>query len=107
MRRAVVMIVLTIGLFACSDAETKQKPLSEPGEKVYSLRGKILSRDAADNTVRVDHDAIPGFMEAMTMDYSVRGANVAALPADGTRVEARLHVTGNGFWLTDLKKAAQ
>lgn len=97
---------MTLALIACSDAETKSKPLSEPGEKVYTLTGKILGRDGGDNTVRIDHEAIPGFMDAMTMDYSVRGATVAALPPDGTRIVATLHVTEHGFWVTAVKKAS-
>ena len=97
---------MTLALIACSGAETNQKPLSEPGEKVYTLTGKILARDGGDNTVRLDHEAIPGYMEAMTMDYSVRGATVSALPPNGTRVVATLHVTDNGFWITGVKKAS-
>jgi hypothetical protein len=52
----------------------------------------------------MDHEAIPGFMEAMKMEYPVRGAKVAALPPDNSRIEARLHVTDRGYWLTDVKK---
>lgn len=89
----------------CTREPAARKPLSEPGEKLYALKGKILSRDSGDNTVRVDHEAIPGYMEAMTMSYSVRGADVVSLPADGASVEARLHVTERGYWLTDVKKA--
>ena len=99
------MVVLACALLACSDSERKPKPLSEPGERVYPIRGRIVTRDVADNTIRLDHEAIPGFMEAMTMDYSVRGANVPALPPDGSRIEARLHVTQSGYWVTDIKKA--
>ena len=44
-------------------------------------------------------------MEAMTMDYSVRGASVADLPPDGTRVVTTLHVTNNGYWITGVKRA--
>ena len=97
---------MTLALIACSGTETKHKPLSEPGEKVYTLKGKILARDGGDNTVRLDHEAVPGYMEAMTMDYSVRGATVSTLPPDGTAVVATLHVTDNGFWLTGVKKAS-
>jgi len=68
------------------------------------MKGVIVSRDAGDNTVRVDHQEIPGYMEAMTMDYSVRGANVESLPANKTPIEARLHVTDNAYWLTDVRK---
>lgn len=104
MRRAVIL--LTIGvLLACAKEQPSPKPISEPGEKLYDLRGKIVSRDTADNILRVDHEAIPGYMEAMTMDYSVRGAPVASLPADSTTIEAKVHVTDNGYWLTDVKQA--
>jgi Copper binding periplasmic protein CusF len=91
---------------SCSKIESKPKPLSVPGEKVYTMKGVIVSRDTTDNTVRVDHHEIPGYMEAMTMDYSVRGAEVSTLPADKVPMEARLHVTDDGYWLTDVKKAA-
>jgi len=75
----------------------------KPNEKLYEVKGKIVSRDARDNTLRVDHEAIPGFMEAMTMDYSVHGAKVRELPADGARISAKLHVTDSGYWITDVK----
>ena len=104
MRRGAFLVGLVVFVLACSNSETRPKPLSEPGEKVYTLTGKILARNPTDNTIRLDHEAVPGYMEAMTMDYSVRGASVASLPADGTRVEAKLHVTSNGYWLTDVKK---
>ena len=96
---------MTLALLACSDAKTREKPLSEPGEKVYTLTGKILARDGGENTLRLDHEAVPGFMEAMTMDYSVRGASVADLPPDGTRVVTTLHFTNNGYWITGVKRA--
>ena len=103
MRGAVALLAAVLVLFACSDAENKPKPLSEPGEKLYTLKGRIVSRDDGDNTLRIDHDPIPGFMEAMTMDYSVRGAKVSALPATGSRVEAKLHVTDSAYWVTEVK----
>jgi len=103
MRRAWVLLGV-LGLLACA-AEEKEKPkaVSEAGEKLYTVRGTILSRNAADNTLRVDHEEIPGFMAAMTMDYAVRGADVTALPADQSRFEAKLHVTDRAYWLSDVK----
>jgi protein SCO1/2 len=102
MRRALLLASLVLLSVACAK---QQKPLSEPGEKLYTLKGTILSRDASDNSLRLDHQAIPGFMEAMTMDYPVRGAKVAQLPPDKSRVEAKLHVHDERYWLTDVKKA--
>lgn len=101
MRRVVVLASLVLLAFTCAKQE---KPLSEPGEKVYTLKGKIVGRDASDNSLRIDHQAIPGFMEAMTMDYPVRGAKVAAMPADNVKIEATLHVHDDRYWVTGVKR---
>lgn len=106
MRRAVVAVLFAaFALLACRAEEEKPKAVSEAGEKLYTVRGTILSRNAADSTVRVDHEDIPGFMPAMIMDYAVRGADVASLPPDKSRFEAKLHVTDSAYWITDVKPA--
>ena len=102
MKRLPLLMIL-FALVACS-GDDEPKPVSEPGEKLYTVRGIILTRNAAANTVFMDHEEIPGFMEPMKMDYAVRGAKVEALPADNTRVEARLHVTERAYWITDVRQ---
>jgi protein SCO1/2 len=105
MRRvAVVLTVLSLLAGACGNDESKAKPLSVPGEKIYTLDGTIISRDADDNTLRIDHKAIPGYMEAMTMDYTVRGADVKSLPPDHSHIQAKLHIAGDAYWVTDVRK---
>jgi hypothetical protein len=104
MKRAAALALAVIVALACAKPK-QEKPLSVPGEKVYVLDGRIVGRDASDNTLKLDHKEIPGYMEAMTMDYPVRGARVDALPANGTHVNARLHATDDaGIWLTDVKQ---
>jgi hypothetical protein len=100
MRLAVALFALVL-VSACGEGK---KPLDEPGQRLYPLSGTIVARDTADNTVRVSHERIAGFMEAMTMDFSVRGASVNELPADGTRIKAQLHVTDRAYWLTGVAR---
>ena len=102
MTRFSLLVLLVLTLTACSGEEPK--PLSEPGEKLYTVRGVILSREATSNTIHVDHEAIPNFMAAMAMDFQVRGAKVAQLPPDGSRIEATLHHGASTFWLTDVRQ---
>lgn len=105
MRRGTVLLVilfLVSSLTACE--REKPKPLSEPGERLYTLEGVIVTRNPGDNSLRVKHEAVAGFMAAMTMDFRVRGADVQALPADGKRIEAQLHVTDRAFWITGVKQ---
>src|SRR5438128_5986611 len=103
MRKLIAFALLALMLVACSKPTSNAKPLSEKGEKVYAMKGKIMSSNGADNSLRIDHEAIPGFMDAMIMDYYVRGPKVGALPPDNAKVEARLHVADSGYWLTDIK----
>lgn len=102
MRRAAVLFVVLFLVAACE--REQPKPLSEPGEKLYDIRGVVESRNPGDNSVRLNHEAVAGFMAAMTMDFSVRGADVESLPADGKRIEAKLHVTDRAVWITDVKQ---
>jgi protein SCO1/2 len=102
MRRAAA-VCLFLAILACGESE-KPQPLSVAGEKLYTVRGVILSRNDGMNSLNVDHEEIPGFMTAMQMDYTVRGAKVAALPADKSRIEAKLHVTDRSYWITDVQR---
>jgi protein SCO1 len=85
-------------LFVCILAATifvsagcKSQP-AESGPR-FHLHGKIVSVNANDRSAEVDHDAIPGFMEAMTMPYSVPDAKVLATLAPGDEITADVVVT--------------
>lgn len=101
--KKLLILLFAVSIVACSKPEVKSKPVDVAGQKVYEMRGKIVSRDRGENTLKVDHEEIKGFMEAMTMDYSVRGQKVEQLPPDGTRVTAKLHVVDDGYWLSDVR----
>jgi protein SCO1/2 len=76
-----------LALIVLSGCHSGQKPPSQPttspnhpiGEferKVYKMRGKVVSTDAAKGEVTMNHEAIPGFMEAMTMPYKLMDASI-------------------------------
>ena len=62
-----------------------------------------ISRDPAKNTVNLDNKEVPGEMAAMKMDYELRGAKVADLPADGTAVEVTVHDSNGSYYVTGVK----
>ena len=90
--------ILILALCACS---AKQESVSK--ENTYPMTATIVSRDPAHNIVNLDNKEVPGVMEAMKMDYELRGAKVSRLPPDGTAVEVTLHEQGGNFWVTDVK----
>ena len=89
------LIAIALTAIACTAA---------PAERTFTLQGQILSVADDHRQATIKHETIAGFMEAMTMDFPVRGADVKALPPDGSRIEARLHVTDRAYWITDVKQ---
>lgn len=49
---------------------------SEPTYKTYKLRGKVVATNPATGEVTLNHEAIPGFMDAMTMPYKLRDPSI-------------------------------
>lgn len=73
--------------------------------KRYNLRGRVMGKNLASSEIIVDHDAIPGFMEAMTMPYKVKDPAVVAEVEPGDAIAAEVVVTNNGndYWLEDVR----
>ncbi len=61
-------------------------------QKGYHLRGKIVSTNPAAAQVTVDHQAIPGLMDAMTMPYKVLDPSTLAELHPGDLITARVLV---------------
>jgi protein SCO1/2 len=66
---------------------------SNSNYKVYKLRGKIISTDASTGNIVISHDAIPGFMDAMTMPYRVKNANLVSDLHPGDVITADLMIS--------------
>ena len=60
---------------------------------VYKLRGVVISTDASHGIVVLKHEAIPGFMEAMTMPYQLKDASVLGELHPGDTITADLLVS--------------
>jgi protein SCO1 len=75
-RRAVCFGIL-LALAGATVAGCSQPGAQQPAKSVkrYKLVGKIVSIDAAQKTLTVDGQDIPGFMAAMVMTYSVLHAS--------------------------------
>ena len=74
---------------------------SKPEEKRYELKGKIVSVDKRGGTITVAHEAVPGFMEAMTMPFRFAPKDQWAIDAAaaGGAIAASLVVAGERSWL--------
>lgn len=62
---------------------------AKAGEKRFPFTGEIVRADPVQNVLLVKHEAIEGFMAAMTMEFSAPAADVAAAKP-GQRIRAEL-----------------
>ncbi len=69
------------------------QPAAGQNFKVYKLRGKVVSTDAASGEVTLNHEAIPGFMDAMTMPYKLKDASILGELHPGDMITADVLVS--------------
>lgn len=70
--RHLLLTLLTILLItACQTGPSGDDP-SPDGLERYELRGKVLSFDKKTRVAAIEHEKIPGYMDAMTMDFEIR-----------------------------------
>jgi len=75
------------------------------GARRYQLRGQVMDKNVATNEITVDHEDIPGFMQAMTMPYKVKDSAVVQEVEPGDKIAAEIVVANNGndYWLEDVR----
>jgi protein SCO1 len=88
------IVIAALTVCGCHTATNPDAPSSAGSAyKTYKLRGKVVSTSAATSEVTLDHEAIPGFMAAMTMPYKVKDANILSELHPGDILTADLLVS--------------
>jgi protein SCO1/2 len=95
---SIVTFVFALGFSGCSNS---------PTIKHYSLHGKIMSVDKMGHELIIDHDAIPGFMEAMTMPYEVTDDKFLNQVSPGDEIRADLQIQGDKIAIDQLQVLAK
>jgi protein SCO1/2 len=93
-RRLLAFSLLALILAGChSSRETHSEPAQNSSYKTYKLRGKVISTWPATGEVTLAHEAIPGFMEAMTMPYKLKDTSILSELHPGDVITADLMVS--------------
>jgi protein SCO1/2 len=97
-------------ILLCSVLSLSCNRHSTPSLKRYPFTGRIVSIDKAKQSAVVDGDPIPGFMDAMAMDYKIKLAADFNQLAVGDAISAEVVVAESkdkdavpDYWLEDVK----
>ncbi len=85
-----LLLVVSCSKQASVQSPTPTKPPAQHNdEKHYPLVGEVLSVDIKTQTLKVRHQAVVGFMPAMTMEFAVSSSDAALVHA-GEHIKAEL-----------------
>ena len=103
-----VLLLLTLGSLGCGHAEDRDsEPLQHAGHdmtpsqpELYEARGTLLWYEPG--RVYLNHEEMPGFMDAMSMGFDVRDPALLDGIDPGTSVEFRVVVEGDSFYIDQI-----
>jgi protein SCO1 len=94
---AVFALILLLGVMSSSCRQGNQ-----PAIRRYKLKGVVVSVDRQSHYATINHEDIPGFMDAMTMAYEIRNDKAFAQLAAGDQITADVVVSRPQYWLENI-----
>ncbi len=104
---AVLAVVVFLAGCRSAGKAAAQTGSQQTAAKKYHIRGIVVSSDAKTGSVTVDTEAIPGYMEAMAMPYTLAQPNIASELHPGDTITATLTATADADLLDEIVVVAQ
>jgi protein SCO1/2 len=90
----VLAVLFAVLLSGCRQSSAPSASGSSAAQATFHIRGKVISTDAAH--VTLEGEAVPGFMDAMTMPYKLKDPIVATELHPGDRITATILADKDG-----------
>jgi protein SCO1 len=103
-----LLLCLSVSVVGCKKDEaapTGSGGATAVAEKSYTTKGVIKSFGAERKTVNIAHEAIPGYMSAMTMTFDASSSAQLEGLAEGDKVDLTFAPAGGKHLLSAIKKA--
>jgi protein SCO1/2 len=97
----ILLCLFTVALLAGCQFRASR---ANADEKTYAGKGQILHISDDRHLVTIRHDAIPGYMMAMTMDFPVRDEHLLDGMTPGDLVDFTLKVTQSDAWVAVVQR---
>ena len=90
----IAVLILPLALAGCKGATDKE----------YDVKGKVVAVNPDKPSVTLDHEDIPGLMNAMTMEFDVADRKLLEGIKAGDQIQGRLKKQASGNVITQLEK---
>ena len=106
--KSLLKLAAFVALAAFSACNNTSQPASQSSSaqassaKRYQLKGKVVSIDKRAKMANIDAEAIPGFMDAMTMPYPIKPESDLDKLQAGDLVTGDIVVQDDNSWLENV-----
>jgi len=108
--RILPALVAALVIVSCGEPKREvETAKSNSGATVqgYLVKGVVRELKPDGRTIVIGHEAIPGYMAAMTMPFRVRATNDLAGLKPGDEVNFRLQVTEDSSWIDQVQRTGK
>jgi protein SCO1/2 len=106
------IVLLACGAWGCGGGEAPPPapaPASDseaPAAREFEVRGRYEGPGRRENTIRISHEDIPDYMDAMTMDFPLADPAAAEGLEPGTKIRFRLTDDAEGYRVDRIETLA-
>jgi protein SCO1 len=105
-RFRILILAALVAIVGLATASLAAQGNTSDHEQRYVLTGTVQSIDVKNHQVVVDGDDVPGFMDAMSMPYSVPDEKALKALAVGDKIRADIVVKGDDAHLENIRVTA-
>jgi protein SCO1/2 len=102
--KATILLAAALAVLAGCKPGSSAPSAAAATNQTYAVRGVVQALPPDLRHATIKHEKIPGYMSAMTMDFSVRDTNVLAGLAPGDEITFTLVVTEDDDWIENIRR---
>jgi protein SCO1/2 len=107
MKQRLLFFAILLALTGCNPDSPAPPAPAAVNPQTYTVRGIVQAVSPDQRKATVKHDAIPGYMGAMTMEFPARDTNVLGGVAVGDEITFTLAVTETNDWIENVQKVGK
>jgi protein SCO1/2 len=104
MKQRLIFFALLLVLAACKPDSNTPPPPAAIQPQTYAARGVVQLVAPGQQHATIKHEAIPGYMGAMTMEFPARDTNVLKGISAGDEITFTLAVTETNDWIENVQR---
>jgi protein SCO1/2 len=102
--KSTILLAAALVVLAGCKPESSAPSAAAATNTTYAVRGVVQAIPPDLHHATIKHEAIPGYMAAMTMDFSVRDTNALAQLAPGDEITFTLVVAADDDWIENIQR---